>query len=176
MLIAIFHIVGAMLVTLVFGAIVLFVASWESERNKKVELQNLATKLGVAVEELTDEKFSSKVVELTFERFSDERLSNRLSDFCGFLRAAWDLLGSLLQVGVLLGVVWYTITESITNAIYAWWIVPIGLFFWIAGTLFAFACRLLTGRYPGQAKQTRKAMADFLSTRRKQMPSSEGKA
>ncbi|MFZ6046765.1 hypothetical protein ACFW0H_11630 [Pseudomonas sp. CR3202] len=176
MLIAIVHIVGAMLATVTFGVIVLLISSWELERNKKAELQDLATKLGVAVEDLADEKLASRVVELTCERFSNDRLSNRLSDLCGLLRTAWDWLGSLFQIGILLGVVWFTVTDSLTNAIYAWWIVAIGLFFWIAGVLFALAYRLLTGRYPGQAKQARKAMAEFLSTRRKQMSSSEVEA
>jgi hypothetical protein len=173
MLIAILHIGGATLATIAFGVIVLFVSSWEIEKNNKAELQDLAIKLGVAVEDLADEKLTSRVIELSSERFSNDRLSNRLSDLCGLLRTAWDCLGSLLQIGTFLGVVWFTITESLANAIFAWWIVGIGLFFWIVGVLFALACRLLTGRYPGQAKQARKATAEFLSIRRKQNSSSE---
>lgn len=169
MLIAILHIVGAVLVTFVFGVIVLFISSWEIERNNRALLQDLAITLGVAVEDVTDEKHSSRIVELTSERFSNDRFGNRLSDLCGVVRTAWDWLGWLLQICTFLGIVWYTVTESLSNAINAWWIVAIGVFFWIAGVLFALTCRLLTGRYPGQAKKARKGVAEFLSARRKQM-------
>lgn len=172
MLIALLHIAGAILGTVAFGVLVLFIASWEIERNNRAYMQDLAIRLGVAVEELTDEKLSSKIVEVTSERFSSDRFSNRLSDLCGGVRTVWVWLGSLLQIGALLGVVWYTATESLTNAIYAWWIVAIGVFFWIAGVFFSLVCRLLTGRYPGQAKKARKGMAEFLSARRKNIISS----
>ncbi|MNF79700.1 hypothetical protein D3C84_619220 [compost metagenome] len=119
-------------------------------------MEDLAIKPGVAVEDLTDEKLTSRVIEFSSERFSNDRLSSRLSDLCGLVRTAWDRLGSLLQIGPFLGGVWFTITESLTNAIFSWWIVGIGLLFWIFGVLFALACRLLTDRYPGQAKKGQK--------------------
>ncbi|WP_460155931.1 hypothetical protein [Pseudomonas sp. S2_H10] len=172
MLIAILHIVGAVLGTIAFGVIVLFISSWEINRNKRAFLQDLAITLGVAVEDLSDENLSPRIVALTSERYSNDRFSNRLSDLCGVVRAAWDWLGWLLQVGTFVGVVWFTFTESLTNAVNAWSIVAIGVFFWIAGVLFSQACRLLTGRYPGQAKKARKGMADFLNARGKDIVSS----
>lgn len=168
MLIAILHIVGAILGTVSLWVFVLFVSSWEIRRNNRAVMEDMSIRLGVAVEDLADESLSPRIVELTSERFSNDRFSNRFSDLCGSVRTIWDWLGSLFQVGVLIGVVWNTFTESLSNAIHAWWIVAIGVFFWIAGVLFALACRLLTGRYPGQAKKARKGIAEFLSTRRRQ--------
>ncbi|MGE8184056.1 MULTISPECIES: hypothetical protein [unclassified Pseudomonas] len=168
MLIAILHIAGAIFGTIALGVIVFLISSWEIERNNRAVMQDLSIRLGVAVEDLSDEKLSPRIVELTSERFSNDRFSNRFSDLCGAVRTVWDWLGSLLQIGTLVGVVWMTVTESLTNAVHAWWIVAIGVFFWIAGVLFALLCRLLTGRYPGQAKKARKGMAEFLSARRNQ--------
>lgn len=168
MLIAILHIVGAILGTVALWMFVLFVSSWEMRRNNRAVMEDMSIRLGVAVEDLADESLSPRIIELTSERFSNDRFSNRFSDLCGSVRTIWDWLGSLFQIGVLIGVVWNTFTESLSNAIQAWWIVAIGLFFWIAGVLFALACRLLTGRYPGQAKKARKGIAEFLSTRRRQ--------
>ena len=168
MLIAILHIAGAIFGTIALGVIVFLISSWEIERNNRAVTQDLSIRLGVAVEDLSDEKLSPRIVELTSERFSNDRFSNRFSDLCGAVRTVWDWLGSLLQIGTLVGVVWMTVTESLTNAVHAWWIVAIGVFFWIAGVLFALLCRLLTGRYPGQAKKARKGMAEFLSARRNQ--------
>lgn len=168
MLIAILHIAGAIFGTIALGVIVFLISSWEIERNNRAVMQDLSIRLGVAVEDLSDEKLSPRIVELTSERFSNDRFSNRFSDLCGAVRTVWDWLGSLLQIGTLVGVVWMTVTESLTNAVHAWWIVAIGVFFWIAAVLFALLCRLLTGRYPGQAKKARKGMAEFLSARRNQ--------
>jgi len=152
--------------------IVLLISSWELKRNNRALLQDLAITLGVAEEDLADETLSSRIVELTSERFSNDRFGNRLSDLCGVVRTVWDWLGSFLQIAIFLGTVWFTFTESLTNAVHAWWIVAIGVFFWIAGVLFALTCRLLTGRYPGQAKKARKEMAEYLNARHKQTASS----
>jgi hypothetical protein len=82
------------------------------------------------------------------------------------IRTVWGWLGLLLQIAVLLGVIWYTFTESAETAVYAWFIVAISLFFWTASVVFSLVCRLLTGRYPGEAKQARKSVAEFLNARR----------
>jgi uncharacterized membrane protein YciS (DUF1049 family) len=171
MLIAILHIVGAVVGTMAFGVVVLFISSWESERNKKVAQQELAITLGVAVEDLGDERLLSRIIALTSERFSNDRISNRLSDLCGIVQTAWGWFGWLLQIGIFIAVVWFSFAESLSNAIYAWWIIATGVFFFVTSVLFALACRLMTGRYPGQAKKVRKTMAEVLSAQRRQMTS-----
>ena len=41
----------------------------------------------------------------------------------------------------------------------------VALFFWLASVAFSFACLLLTGRYPGEAKMARKSIAAFIEQR-----------
>jgi len=79
----------------------------------------------------------------------------------------WGWLGLLLEAAVLIGVVWYTITDNLDTAVFAWVIVAIALFFCITVVVVSLICRLLTGRDPGQAKLARKFMAEFLKSRRK---------
>src|SRR5262249_26064052 len=124
----------------------------------------LALKLRVPVTELEKEELIPKIVEVQAERFSNDLLRNRLSDFCGVIRTIWGWLGSLLQIGVLLAVIWYTFSDR-SAAVFAWSIVGIGLFFSITAILFSFLCLLLTGRYPGQAKAARKAVSEYLNSR-----------
>ena len=166
LLIAIGNIVGSILAVLVLGFVTILIASWEAQRNHKQVLDEASIKLGVAVADLDKEELTPKLLQLSSERFSSELLRNRLSDLCGVIRTLWGWLSSLLQAAVLLGVVWYTITEGLDKAVYAWFIVAISLFFWIASVVFSLACRLLTGRYPGEAKQARKSLAEFLENRR----------
>lgn len=168
MLAAIAHLLGALLATIALGVVTLLVAIWESKRNTKVEWVEIATRLGVAVESLEDESITPRLIELISERFSNDRISNRFSDVCGLLRTMWSWFGALLQIATFLGVTWYTMTESLSNAVFARWIFGLGLFFWVIGILFSLSCRVLTGRYPGQAKHVRKAIAAFLSERRQQ--------
>ncbi|WP_268800018.1 hypothetical protein [Pseudomonas huanghezhanensis] len=171
MLIAILHTLGAVVATMAFGVIVLFISSWENERSKKVVQHKLAITLGVAVDDLADKRLFSRIIASTSERFSNDRISNRLSDLCGTVQTAWGWFGWLLQIATFIAVVWFTFAESLSNAIYAWWIIAIGVFFFVTSVLFALACRLLTGRYPGQTKKVRKTMAEVLSAQRKQMTS-----
>jgi hypothetical protein len=165
-IIAIAHIVGSILAVLIIGLIFVFIASWEAERNQKHLLEDVSAKLGVVVDDLNNEELAPRILQFSSERFSSELLKNRLSDLCGVVRTLWGWLGWLLQIASLIGVVWFTITENLDNAVNAWFVVGIMLFFSVASIAFSFVCRLLTGRYPGEAKQARKAAADFLKMRR----------
>lgn len=168
MFIAFVHILGAVLATVAFGVTILFLASWELDKSGKKELQGFAFKLGVAEEDLADEKWMPRLIEVTADYYSYDRFSNRLSDLCGALRTAWGYLSTLSQIAFLTTVIWLTITESSSNAVYAWWLVAISFLFWISGVLFALLCRFLTGRSPGQAKRARKGISAYLTARSKQ--------
>lgn len=163
---AIAHIVGSIVALFILGALMLLIGSWEAERNKKRVLQEVAAKLGVATDALNDERLTDRILQLSSERSSNELLRNRISDLCGVVRTSWGWLGSSLQVVVLGATAWYTFTENLQNAPLAWFAPGIAIFFWIASVLFALICHFLTGRYPGEAKIARKALAEFLSERR----------
>jgi hypothetical protein len=51
------------------------------------------------------------------------------------------------------------------NAVYMWSVLAVAIFFWIVSVAFSLACLLLTGRYPGEAKMARKAIAAFIQQR-----------
>ena len=161
-LIAIAHILGSIIALIGFGIIVTLATAWESERNQKRALEETSVSLGVKVEDLNNKELEPKILQLSSERFSSELHRNRLSDFCGLVRTLWGWFGSLTQVLVLFSVIWYAITDSSDNAIYAWFVVGIAISFWVASYLFSLICKLLTGRYPGEAKLARKAAADWL--------------
>jgi hypothetical protein len=82
------------------------------------------------------------------------------------VQAGWGWIGTLLQGGVFLGVIWYTITGDLFNSVHAWWIIAVAFFFWISSVFFGLICRLLTGRFPGQAEQARKMLAEAVEQQR----------
>ena len=166
MIIAIAHIVGSMLAVFVIGLIFVFIGSWEAERHLERLREDVSATLAVAIDDLDNEELSSRILQFSFERYSSELLKNRLSDFCGVVRTIWGWLSWLLQVAFLIGVAWVAITKNLDEAVFAWFVVGIMLFFAFASIAFSLVCRLLTGRYPGEAKQSRKATAEYLKKRR----------
>ena len=163
-LIAIAHILGSIIALLIFGFVALLLAAWEADRIQKQVAAEASVALGVKVEDLDSEALAPKVLQLSAEKFSTELFRNRISDFCGLIQTMWGWLGNLTQVLVLLGVVWYTITDSTENAVYAWFIVGLAIVFWLASVIFSLTCKLLTGRYPGQAKGARKVAAEWVKS------------
>ncbi|MFZ3018408.1 MAG: hypothetical protein WA056_08145 [Gallionella sp.] len=159
-LIAIGHIFGAIIVLIAFGAGTLILADWQSEGNQKVAQQEISLALGIPVDHLDNQEHQEKIIHFAAERYSSELFRNRLSDLCGWIQTGWGWLSNLLQVGILLGVIWYTLTDGPSNSVYAWWVVGVAIFFWMFSMIFGYVCKLLTGRFPGQAKQVRKLLAE----------------
>jgi hypothetical protein len=165
-LIAIGHIFGALIVLVAFGLGILILTRWEIERNRKSYLQEMSIDLGIPVGELDNVENQAKVDQFVATKYSSELLRNRLSDLCGWVQAGWGWIGTLLQAGVFLGVIWYTITGDISNSVHAWWIIAVAFFFWISSVFFGLICKLLTGRLPGQAGQARKMLAESVEQKR----------
>lgn len=163
-LIAIAHILGSIIALFIFGFVVLLIAGWEQNKIQKQALEETSVALGVTVEELDSEEIAPKILKLSSEKFSTELFRNRISDLCGFLRTIWGWLGNIIQVVVLVAVIWFTISDSTENAIYAWVVLGISIVFWFVSVIFALVCKLLTGRYPGQAKAARKMAAEWVKT------------
>ena len=160
-LIAIAHIGGGLAGALVLGSLLNRIESWNYARNRKQILEEAATKLGVAADELDRGELRPELLQFFAERFSSDLPDNRISDCLGVIRTFWVLLGYLLQIAVLSGVSWYVCATNPKGAVHAWWIVAIALFFGIVSIVLALVCKLLTGRYPAQASQARKGVGQL---------------
>jgi apolipoprotein N-acyltransferase len=165
-IIAVAHIVGSVFAVFIIALIGVSIASWETERNHKHFFEDISAKFGVAVDELESEEMIPRIIQFSSERNSSELLKNRLSDFCGVVLTVWGWLGGLIEAAFFIRIVWLTITKNLDEAVFAWYVVGIMLFFAFVSVAFSLICRLLTGRYPGQAKEARKAIAELLKTRR----------
>lgn len=164
MLIAVMHFVGAVVAVFILGAATLVVAEWEKERNRKAAVQEASIALGIPPDEFDDSKHSERIIRFTSDRFSSELFRNRLSDLVGLVSTAWNWIGTAVQVAVLCGVIWYSLRDS-QVAIYAWSVPALAIFFWLSSVALALLCKLLTGRYPGQARQARKMLGQLLEAR-----------
>lgn len=163
---AIFHVVGALAASFAFGILALVIGAWEEERIKKRRLQDVSIALGVPIAALENkEEIVPSLIQYSAQRYSGELLRNRVSDFCGLLRTAWGWLSTVVQVGIVGGVSWSIFTNGAESAALMWLVPAASLFFWFASIAFSFACLLLTGRYPSEAKLARKSIAAFIEQR-----------
>jgi hypothetical protein len=157
------HIAGSIIAYLLLTAGISFLAVWESQRNERRALENAAVELGVPVSSLNNPELAPQLIKLSSSRYSTELLRNRLSDLAGALVRIWAWLGWALELGVLVAVIWYTATSSTSNAVFAWLIIGIALVFWSVSIIFSLVCKLLTGRYPGEASRARKALLAYVN-------------
>jgi len=65
-----------------------------------------------------------------------------------------------------LTVIWVTVMETTDAAVNAWFMLGLAVFFSLASVIFTLTCKLLTGRYPGEAKAARKLIAGRLESNR----------
>jgi len=169
-LIAALHIIGSFIAQIAFGYVYALISQWELARNAKKAYEETSIALGIPVDRLDDPENATKVVLHNSARFSSDRFQNRMSDLCGWIRDGWMVLGLIVQIVTAGTVLWYTFTESASNAVYAWWILGIAIFFWVVAVSFAFLCKLLTGRYPGQARLARKVLAAYIEHHKDELP------
>jgi hypothetical protein len=172
-IIAVAHVLGAIIAVFAFGVAVLALSAWELKRNQKAAAEEISIALGIPVESLDNAENATKVVRFTAARFSSDLFRNRLSDLCGWVQIGWGWLGTLLQAGVLIGVIWYSFTDGAQNAVHAWWVVGIAIFIWITSVAFGLVCKLITGRFPGQARQARKQLAEYVRNQRAELAGEE---
>ena len=159
---ALAHIAGAVIVVLAFGFGVLALWMWGQERIHKAAREEMSIALGISVDRLDDPENANRIVQFAAELFSSEKFQNRLSDLCWWVLVTWGWLSNLIQGGILIAVIWYSFTDSPSNAIYAWWVLAVAFLFWVISMALVFLCKLFTGRFPGQASLGRKNLAEFL--------------
>jgi hypothetical protein len=165
---AIIHVVGAVLAAFALGLALLGIGVWGQQRVEKHRLQEACLALGVSLSALESEQDNSllpRLIDYSSKRYSSELLRNRLSDLCGPLRTAWGWLGSLVQFGIVAVVGWSMYTDGAQSAVAMWLLLPVALFFWFTSIVFSYACLLLTGRFPGEAKAARKRLATVIEQR-----------
>lgn len=158
--ISVINIVGALVAYAGTSLLIFWITGWFSERSQYSELEDISLKLGIPLAELkNDEKiqvYYKEIMKYSASRYSSELFINRFSDFCGDIRTLWNWVGRLAIASLFLLCVFHTYSDDLDHSSKAWLIIPLLLFFWIINVFFSITCRLLTGRFPGQAKIARK--------------------
>jgi hypothetical protein len=166
-LVAIAHLIGAVLAYFVLGiAAGMGWVLWQ-QRIRQKSYEELSGRFNIPASQVQseDDENSPRMLQYFAERSSSELLRNRLSDFCGVLLVAWNILGLVATLGWFLLIAWSTFTENKNDANQVWWLFAINLVFVLIAIAFWGICRLLFGRYPGEARRLRKYLAQVVKAR-----------
>jgi hypothetical protein len=162
-LIGIAHILGSVVVYLIFGYVLMLFNAWEQEKTTKQMANEVSVTSGIKISasDLNKEEHAQTLMEFYTEKFNSELFKNKMSDFFGVIRMLWGWQAIIVQVLILISVFWYTVADNIDNAVYAWLIVGFSVVSWLVNIFITTTSKILTGRSPGQAKAARKVVADW---------------
>jgi hypothetical protein len=138
------------------SGLLLMAGNWLNARSRKATLETMSLDLGLSFEQLDKYSNAQKVLDYGAARFTPELLRNRISDLWGVLWGAFNWLTIFVEAGVFVGVIWTMIQDEPKNVVYLWTILPIALISALLSQLSSSICKLVTGRYPGQARAARK--------------------
>jgi hypothetical protein len=162
--IATLHIAGAIVVLRILYPLTHSLEDWMNDRFIRQRSEWASITLGVKVEDLLSETNLPEYVKLLANSYSSELLRNRVADLYDIFVTAWVKTGQLVQVIISLSVLWYTFTNNTDIAIYAWAVVGMEIAIPLVSLPALYACRLFTGRNPGEPKRTRKAISELIET------------
>ncbi|MDJ0939291.1 MAG: hypothetical protein QNJ00_05975 [Woeseiaceae bacterium] len=161
--IAVAHYLGAVFAVIVLLVLSLAFDAWIALKDEKSLTDELSLAVGHPVDNATLDRDFADYAKILGERYSAELFRNRISDLAGIIWQAWNWLGLLLQIGALGLALWLTATSGSEAAVSAWLVPIVTILIWAVAIMFAMLCKLLTGRYPGQAKRARQNLAELLA-------------
>ena len=158
LLVAIGHFVGALVALVLLKISLDFFELWDKGQYGEQLRDELALKLGIRRDQVDLLEWDREVAKVLEQKFSEDRLGNRLADLCGIVALAWHWLGILVIALLFLSTALATFPDNLGMAVWAWSAIVAWALFSILARLFASLCNLFTGRYPGQPKKTRAAL------------------
>lgn len=153
------HVAGAFAVIVVLGFVYAIIGAKIRNGIALRELDMIALKLGVSVEELDDLASSNEFNTAVLERNSPDLARNRLSDVLGLLSRAVSVAEILAIIAAVIAVAVVTFEDGAGGLVIFWAVPAIMVLSASASLVISAFCYILTGRAPGQASATRKELA-----------------
>ena len=153
------HVLGALALAgcLYYSSLIL--GSRWGERVEQRTYNDFSIALGVPVSALKRGEHAAEFVEHLSGRYSNDLLRNRLSDLWDTTLLVCDLLCHLVLVMAAGAVLWAIAVDGREWARGMWAVPAVFAAFKCIEAVMNAMCMALTGRYPGEAKRWRKALA-----------------
>lgn len=164
MLIAIFHIVGTLVVLFIFFFVSGLVEQILGRRRYKLIMESAAAELQLGLEDLLNENGKRQLAKYMAERYGRDKLANRISDAFRPVIMIGEGTSYLVQVVIVIWAAWLAFSEHIAFAQNAWFAVGAAVLLYLVFQLGTVLCYLLTGRGPGEASDARKMIRELVNS------------
>lgn len=153
------HVAGSLVAWFVLGLVFSVIDAKVRTGIGARELDMIAMRLGVSRNDLDGLSGSSEFKMAALERNSPDLMRNRLSDALGLLSMCVGILGILAIIAAIIATAVVTYEDGAQGLVISWAIPAITFLYLIASLSISAVCYIATGRAPGQASATRKAIA-----------------
>lgn len=165
MLTALLHLAGITLSSMVLGFLALFLLHWFIKRHESQVLNEYALCIGMPQDEFCTKQLNIEeqqhLLEWMLEKYSNDHFKNRFSDLLGLLLTVKFWLVNIIITILSIATIWTMVAEKTWEPVSWWWLYVGWIIFDIIVTLiYAWVCRVLTDRNPGDAKRKRRELAD----------------
>jgi hypothetical protein len=154
------HVFGAFFISIFLGLGMQWFAEWERRRNEKIAASEAAIALNIPISQIDEPENQEGLTAYAIQKSSPELLANRLSDFCGLIQYLAVVVWWILQTIIFVTAAYLGFTESADQAAFAWLVPVFSIVVWIVLIMLGYTCKIITGRYPGQAKMMRKFISE----------------
>lgn len=159
---AVVHIVAALALTggLIYATLILS-RTWGERADRQIHEQ-ISIALGIPVSTLRRGEPTPEFIGHLSGRYSNDLLRNRLSDLWDTTLLVWDLLAHLMLIAVAGFFLWAVAADGREWAKGMWFVPAVFVACKCVEAAMNLMCLALTGRYPGEAKRWRKALAETI--------------
>ena len=161
MIIAALHITGTIIVLFLIFLIagILFQVKWGYKRLDTI-LELAAFENGVRLEDMFNRDHNTQICGYLYTKYSPDKFANRISDMFRPILILIDYVSYIMQTAVILMTTWFTLTDDLETAKFAWLAVLVALIFIIIHRLIFWLCYLITGRTAGEAQSMRNLITE----------------
>lgn len=162
---ALVHIVGPLALTGgIYYTVLILSRKWDARAESQIYLQ-ISIALGIPASTLKKDEPTPEFIGHLSDRYSNDLLRNRVSDLWDATLLIWDLLTHLMLTAVAGFVLWGVATDDKEWANGMWFVPALFLACKCVEAAMVTMCWAITGRYPGEAKRWRKAIAETIVQR-----------
>jgi len=152
MLLFILNSIGVLIAHTIVAILFFLFCQTISEKHAKTILTDLYVKLGRTEHEVEDSVINPHL----YAMFSSEKINNRISDLVGAILKLFSTLVSWsLFLGIIGTIAYLAYNKKLEDGSYLWLFVAAQLTYYVIFIAAAFITKLLTNRFPGQAKSAR---------------------
>lgn len=152
----ILHIFGAIILQIVLFVAYCILSLRSMNKYQDYYSMELSMQLGVPIDEIENKENESALKKYLAEKYSDDLWSNRFANLFGYLHYAIRAIGLIAILAYNVMAIYFVVTGLENAHRLLWFGSALMVFYYVIELLLWKSCRFLTGRIPGQPKESLK--------------------